>query len=354
MSRSRLYCISACRDPLAKEVQKIPSVKSLNLAMRRRLKKSGTNAMTQSTPNNSIKEMQMLSQPEVYRELGTGPEGLSHEEAQKRLAHYGRNAISKIQENRFAALAANFTHLMALLLWAGGLIAFVAWLPQLGIAIWMVNLINGFFSYWQERKAEKATLALARMLPTYSRVLRSGQEHQVLADELVPGDIIILDEGDRISADARLVRDSDLRLDQSTLTGESRPVRKSSSSVSQAEPSNIVFAGTSVIGGSAMAVVFATGMQTEFGNIASLTQTMGRDLSPLQKEMERVTRMVTLIAVFIGLAFFLLAVLVAGMRPTDGFIFAIGMIVAFVPEDCFPPSPWPWPLGFSAWQNAML
>ena len=88
-----------------------------------------------------------MSEPEVYKALGAGPEGLSHEEAQKRLAFQGRNAITRVQENRFAALAANFTHLMALLLWAGGLIAFLAGLPQLGIAIWMVNLVNGIFSY---------------------------------------------------------------------------------------------------------------------------------------------------------------------------------------------------------------
>ncbi len=292
--------------------------------------------MAQLTSDRARKKMQMLSQPEVYGTLETGPEGLRQEEAQKRLAHYGRNAITRIPENRFAALAANFTHLMALLLWAAGLIAFVAGLPQLGIAVWLVNLINGIFSYWQERKAEKATLALASMLPAYSRVLRSGQEHQILAEELVPGDLIIIEEGDRVSADARLIRDSDLRIDQSTLTGESRPVRKSSSNDAAAESSNIVFAGTSVTGGSAVAVVFATGMQTEFGNIASLTQTMGRELSPLQKEMERVTRMVTLIAVSIGLVFFLVAVLMAGMRTADGFIFAIGMIVAFVPEGLLP------------------
>jgi P-type Ca2+ transporter type 2C len=206
--------------------------------------------MAQPTPDSTRKKIQMLSWPEVYRTMGTGPEGLSHEEAQERLAHYGKNAISKIQKKRFTALAANFTHLMALLLWAGGLIAFVAGLPQLGIAIWLVNLINGFFSYMQERRAEKATLALASMLPAYSRVLRDGHELQVLAEELVPGDIILLEEGDRVSADARLVQDSDLRIDQSALTGEFRPVRKSSSYAEQAETSNIVFAGTSVVGGS--------------------------------------------------------------------------------------------------------
>jgi P-type Ca2+ transporter type 2C len=109
------------------------------------------------------------------------------------------------------------------------------------------------------------------MLPAYSKVLRSGQAHEVLAEELVPGDIIIIEKGDRVSVDARLVQGNDLCIYQSTLTGESRPVRKSFSNAASDESSNIVFAGTSVIGSSGIVTVFATGMQTEFGNIASLT-----------------------------------------------------------------------------------
>ena len=240
--------------------------------------------MAQLTPDGSIKQMQMLSLPEVYGTLGTGPEGLRQEEAQKRLAHYGRNAITKILENPFAAFAANFTHLMALLLWVGGLIAFVAGLPQLGIAIWLVSLIMGFSATGRSAELRRPRWPW----PVCCQLIQGSAQWpgtSSTVEELVPG-IIILDEGDRVSADARLVRDSHLRIDQSTLTGESRPVRKSSSAAGQAEPSNIVFAGTGVVGGSAVAVVFATGMQTEFGNIASLTQTMVRDLSPLQKEME--------------------------------------------------------------------
>jgi Ca2+-transporting ATPase len=281
-------------------------------------------------------KIQALPQPEVYMFMKTRTDGLSRPEVEDRQAHYGRNVISEIKEKRLSALVGNFTHLMALLLWIGGLIAFVAGLPQLGIAIWMVNLINGIFSYWQEYRAEKATQALRDLLPTYSRVLRSGQEHRILAEELVPGDVIFAAEGDHVSADARLVQDSDLRIDQSTLTGESRPVRKSSAPTPGNEPLNIIFAGTSVISGSGVAVVYATGMQTEFGRVACLTQTVGRDLSPLQKEMVRVTRVVTLIAVSIGLAFFLLAIFLAKMRIADGFVFAIGMIVAFVPEGLLP------------------
>jgi len=110
--------------------------------------------MARLAAEDLIENMQRLSEPEVYKAFDTGPEGLSYEEVQKRLENYGPNTISKIQDNRFAAFFDNFTHLMALLLWAGGLIAFMAGLPQLGIAIWLVNLINGLFSYWQERRAE--------------------------------------------------------------------------------------------------------------------------------------------------------------------------------------------------------
>ncbi len=294
--------------------------------------------MARPASRDLIEKMQMMTEPEVFKALDTGPMGLSHEEVQKRLEIYGPNEISKIQENRLSSLIDNFTHLMALLLWTGGIIAFMAGLPQLGVSIWLVNLINGIFSYWQERRAEKAILALNRMLPAYSRVLSDGHEHMAPANKLVPGDVILLGEGDRVSADARLIGDSNLRMDQSTLTGESRPVKKSSSPSDKAltESSNIVFSGTSVINGGGMAVVFATGMRTEFGDIASMTQTMGKELSPLQKEMKVITRNVTLIALSIGLTFFFLAVVMAGMKPADGFIFSIGMIVAFVPEGLLP------------------
>lgn len=268
--------------------------------------------------------------------MRTGAEGLTNNEAKERLARYGKNVISEGREKRLSALAANFTHQMALLLWAGGLIAFFSGLRQLGLAIWMVNLINGIFSYWQEYRAQKATNALRSILPTYARVIRDGLERRILAEDLVPGDVIILSEGDRISADARLVDDTDLMIDQSTLTGESRPVRKSSTPFSQKDDSNLIFAGTSVTRGSGVAIVFATGMGTKFGKIASMTQMVDEEPSPLQKELKDVTRTVTEIALAVGFAFFLLAVVLARMRPADSFIFAIGMIAAFVPEGLVP------------------
>jgi len=230
---------------------------------------------------------------------------------------------------------------MAIMLWIGGAVGFIAQMPQLGIAIWLVNVINGLFSFWQEYRAEKATEALKKLLPTYTRVLRDGEERRILAEDLVPGDLMLLFEGDRISADGRLVEVSEMRIDQSTLTGESHAVRKTKeaileSDLAYAELPNLVFAGTSVTTGTGKAVVFATGMATEFGKIARLTQEVEEELSPLQKEMAFTTKVVTIIACSIGVIFFLLAAVLVGVNLAESFIFAMGMVVAFVPEGMLP------------------
>jgi len=279
---------------------------------------------------------------EVYSALQSSPNGLSQAEAGNRRQRFGPNVIRKVKgKPLWVRFLANFTHLMAILLWAGGIVGFMARMPQLGIAIWMVNLINGSFSFWQEFKAEKATEALRKLLPAYARVLRDGTEQRILAEELVPGDVMLIAEGDRISADGRLVKESELRVDQSTLSGESHPVRKMSEPVmredlARAELPNLVFAGTTVAAGSGIAVAFATGMETAFGKIAHLTQSVGEELSPLQKEMGRVTKVVTFLATSIGVFFFVMAILLAGVNLTESFIFAMGMIVAFVPEGMLP------------------
>ncbi len=287
-------------------------------------------------------DVQKLSGQEVYSFLRTRATGLTQIEAQARLKQYGPNTIVEVRKTPLIVkLLANFTHLMALLLWIGGIVALVAQLPQLAVAIWLVNLINGAFSFWQEYKAEKATAALRKLLPHYVRVIRDNTEQPILAEELVVGDIIMLAEGDHISADARLIRSDELRTDQSTLTGESHPVRKVSDVVVQnnlnyTELPNLVFAGTSVASGTGKAIVFATGMNTEFGKIAHLTQSVDDETSPLQKEMKVVTQVVTVFAVVVGAVFFILSVILAGMKLSEGFIFGLGMVVAFVPEGLLP------------------
>jgi magnesium-transporting ATPase (P-type) len=172
----------------------------------------------------------------VYLILSSRPEGLTQPETRERLDRFGYNVIREVKgKPLWIRFLANFTHLMAILLWVGGIVGFIAQMPELGVAIWMVNIINGVFSFWQEFKAEKATEALKKLLPSYARVLRDGQEQRVLAEELVPGDVALLAEGDRVSADARLVEQFELRVDQSTLSGESNPVRKTSQPLTQAD-----------------------------------------------------------------------------------------------------------------------
>lgn len=279
---------------------------------------------------------------EVYASLGTTASGLSKAEAASRLKQLGSNTIEEAKgKPLILKFLLNFTHLMAILLWVGGIIGFLAQLPELGIAIWLVNIINGIFSFFQEYRAEKATEALRKLLPAYARVLRDGEEQRILAGELVPGDVILLTEGDRISADARLVENSDLRSDQSTLTGESHAVHKTKDpllrgDLARTDEPNLVFAGTNVAAGTGTAVVFATGMNTEFGEIAGLTQEQKEEPSPLQKELKHITRTVTFMAVSIGTFFFIASVLIAKVDIAESFIFSMGMIIAFVPEGLLP------------------
>lgn len=279
---------------------------------------------------------------DVYAALESTPLGLSEVEAARRLEEYGPNELREIKGTpMWVKFAENFYNLFAIMLWIGGGLSFVAKMPQLGWAIFAVIFINAFFSFWQEFKAEKATEALKKLMPRMCKVMRGGQIMEVLASLVVPGDILVLDEGDAISADARLVEEFELRTNNATLTGESEPVRKTSSPVTDpnltvVEMPNLVFAGTSVAYGNGRAVVYATGMQTQFGKIAQLTQSVKAELSPLQKEMERVVRVVAVLAIGLGVLFFVLGYFVAGLTLIEGFVFAIGIIVALVPEGLLP------------------
>ncbi|MEI7772861.1 MAG: HAD-IC family P-type ATPase, partial [Chloroflexales bacterium] len=287
-------------------------------------------------------DLHQRSIDDAYAAMGTSAQGLAAGEAAARLRQYGPNVLQTIKGKPLIwTLLENFTHLMALLLWAGGLIGFLAQMPQLGVAIWTVNLINGLFSFWQEYRAERASAALHKLLPARARVLRDGVAQEIPREEIVPGDLLLLAEGDLVAADGRLVEVAELRVDQSTLTGESHAVQKGSEAsqapaLERAALPNVVFAGTTVSAGTGRAIVFATGMKSAFGTIAHLTQSIPESPSPLQQELGQVTRIVTGIAVGVGVLFFLLSITVARVGLAEGFIFAMGMIVAFVPEGLLP------------------
>jgi P-type Ca2+ transporter type 2C len=280
----------------------------------------------------------------LYKELNVTLNGLSDKEAATRLKEYGPNTIIvKRKRPMIFRFLDNFIHLLAIILWVAAALCFIprVGMPQLGYAIIFVIVINAVFSFLQEYRAEKALEALRNLIPSYSKVLRSGEVKEVLSGELVPGDILILEEGDNISADARLIEAYDIRTNNSVLTGESDPQRKNADSifeenVDELRLANVVYMGTSVTNGSGRAVVYATGMKTQFGKIANLTQSVKEQLSPLQIEINKTSQILAYIAVGIGILFFILSLFTVKIGFVGAFVFAIGCIVAFVPEGLLP------------------
>ena len=140
-----------------------------------------------------ISQLASLTGADALAAMGSSAAGLTSDQAANLQAKYGKNLIQAAKKKSpVLAFLSNFTHLMAILLWAAGIIALVAGMPELCVAVWLVNLINGCFSFWQEHQADKATEALKKMLPSYVNVIRDGQQSQVLAEDLVPGDIMVL------------------------------------------------------------------------------------------------------------------------------------------------------------------
>ncbi len=304
-----------------------------------------------------------LSCEAVYESLGTAAEGLSSDDAIARLEKFGANELPEpAHRPLWLRFVDQLTHFMALLLWVAGILAFVSRTPELGWAVWAVIWINAIFSFWQEFQAEKALSALQKVLPMQVKVYRDGNLTQIPARELVRGDVMQLEEGDRIAADARLISSESLYLDISVMTGESLPVARNAypvrlreavsvrggkpllhsgeepiqEQVNPGEIANLVLAGSTVAAGRAVAVVYATGAQTEFGQVAHLTTVVKREPSTLEVQVGRIVRMITAIAVSMGAIVFLLAYFLVGIEVKESFIFAIGIIVALVPEGLLP------------------
>ena len=282
-----------------------------------------------------------LTNEELFKELDSSILGLTKDEASSRLGTQGFNEISKAKKSsNLSKILSNFTHTLAILLWIASILSFIGGMPQLGWAIIAVIIINALFSFWQEFKAEQATESLEKMLPSYAKVIRGGRREEILSRELVIGDLIYLEEGDKVPADARLIEAYNMRTINAELTGESEPVRRISDiileeDISLLRSANIVFMGTNVSSGSGTAVVYATGMDTEFGNIASLTRAIKKDKSPLQKQLSKVANIIAYLSLAMGIFFFILG-LAMGRPLNYAFMFAIGIITANVPEGLLP------------------
>ena len=291
-------------------------------------------------------KIHQLSPGEALKSLKSSHDGLSQNEALRRLKEFGPNQIDKVPpESLLISFLKEFIHFFALILWLAAGLAFFADYRQpgegmdaLGYAILGVIVINGLFAFWQQFRAERAVAALEKLLPHYVKVLRDNSIGLILATHLVPGDVILLQEGDNVSADCRIIEAFSLRVNNATVTGESMPKARDAEPSSEEDllhARNTLLAGTSVVSGEGRAVVFATGMHTEFGKIAHLTQTTSSGSSPLQLEITRLSRIVVAIAFSLGVAFFFIGQVI-GLSFWENFIFAIGIIVALVPEGLLP------------------
>ena len=287
-----------------------------------------------------------LSVQQALASLNTTGAGLAASEAARRLVEFGPNHVEEVaREHLLLGFAREFTHFFAIILWIGAALAFLAehfdpgqGMARLGVAIVGVIIVNGVFSFWQEYKAEQAVAALRQLLPQKVQALRGGQAMELLASDLVPGDVVLLEEGTLVPADCRLIEAFALRVNTATVTGESLPKARTIEPSTEDSPlyaKNVVLAGTSVVSGQARAVVYATGMRTEFGRIAHLTQTAGEASSPLQREIARLSRIVAALATGMGVALFFVGQAM-GLPTWENLLFAIGIIVANVPEGLLP------------------
>ena len=279
---------------------------------------------------------------QVLRCLATTERGLSEEEAGRRLEHFGGNAIKKEKVfHPFKILFQKLFSVFSVMLWIASILAYISGTPILTYVIWAIVLINTVFSYIQESKADKALQSLAKMMPNNVKVFRNGELGVQPADSLVPGDAVSLAAGDKVPADIRILSAEGLFVDNSMLTGESVPVVRNGKPAERKESTviefeNLVFAGTMVTGGTATGIVFATGPDTQIGSLSKSTAEIETHKSSLEIQIERITKIVAIIAVAVGIITFLLSVFVTELKVSAALLFAIGIIVANIPEGLMP------------------
>jgi len=254
--------------------------------------------------------------------------GLTTTEAAARLERDGPNELPTPPPPSIPRLLLEqFVHFFAVMLWVAAGLAFLGQLPALSVAIVFVILINGVFAFLQEYRAVRAAERLRDLLPERVWVRRDGERREIDPTELVVGDVVELQVGDRVSADLAVLESHALRIETAALTGESVPVA--------VEAGESASAGTFVVEGEGVGRVEATGADTRLAGIATLTQAEERPTSPLRRELDRVVRTIGTIAVGVGVLFLAVSV-VLGTTLSNAFLFAVGVTVALVPEGLLP------------------
>src|SRR5688572_3931749 len=286
---------------------------------------------------------------DVLAALGTDARGgLSEGEARARLEKYGKNELTAEKPvPRWRKFLAQFQDVLVILLLVATVISAVLWLyeresalPYEAMAIFAVVLLNAIMGYVQEARAEQSVAALRQMSAAHANVIRDGTRQSIPATEVVPGDLLLIEEGDTVPADARLMQTTALQTAEAALTGESLPVSKDvvpiGEEVGLGDRHNMVFSGTAATYGRGKGVVVATGMQTEMGRIAGMLKDAPRETTPLQKELNRVGRLLGGIVVAIAVVMIATIIVIEDVRGVSALfevlILGVALAVAAVPE----------------------
>ncbi|XP_026314833.1 sodium/potassium-transporting ATPase subunit alpha isoform X5 [Hyposmocoma kahamanoa] len=285
---------------------------------------------------------------ELYQRFQTHPEnGLSHAKAKENLERDGPNALTPPKQTpEWVKFCKNLFGGFALLLWIGAILCFIAYGIQastveepaddnlyLGIVLAAVVIVTGIFSYYQESKSSKIMESFKNMVPQFATVIREGEKLTLRAEDLVLGDIVEVKFGDRIPADIRIIEARGFKVDNSSLTGESEPQSRGSEFTNEnpLETKNLAFFSTNAVEGTAKGIVICCGDNTVMGRIAGLASGLDTGETPIAKEIHHFIHLITGVAVFLGVTFFVIA-FILGYHWLDAVIFLIGIIVANVPE----------------------
>ena len=273
----------------------------------------------------------------VMTELKVTTQGLTTQEATERIATYGPNSLKKEKgTSPWKILAGQFTDiLMIILLIATALSIAVGEVTDAAIIL-IIVFASAALGFTQEYRSEKAVEALKKMTAPTASVLRDGREARIPADQLVPGDIILLYAGDKVPADARIIEAYTMKDDEASLTGESNPVQKSSETLPEAtqlnDRDNMVYSGTVVVYGRGKAIVTETGMNTEFGKIAQMVQSAPTEETPLEKRLSGVGKWIGILCITVAASVGIVGVVVEGREPLSMVLWAVSLAVAAVPE----------------------
>jgi magnesium-transporting ATPase (P-type) len=275
---------------------------------------------------------------QVLAALGSGPDGLSCAEVGRRLEYYGANRLKppKSQSVFFRFLLQFHNVLIYILLVASVLTAVLGHWVDSGVILGVV-VINAIIGFVQEGKAEKALNAIRHMLSLSAIVIRAGQREQIPAEQLVPGDIVLLQSGDKVPADLRLLHCKNLRIEEAALTGESQAVEKSISAVEAVTAIGdrfcMAYSGTLVVYGQGTGIVVATGQQTEIGRISQMIAQVDKLTSPLLRQMAIFARWLTLVVLLLAAGIFVYGLLWQDYPLSEIFMAAVSMAIAAVPEE---------------------